>query len=167
MGMQHGLHTSVSGLLNDVFFRRLTKRNNGVSRPEFRVPLMVPASLLVPTGMFIYGWAGQAHAHWIVPNIGTTVFAAGIILCFQCIQTYTIDGYARYAASAIATLNLLRSLTGFAFPAFAPYLYAKLGFGWGNSCLAFITITLGLVLPLFLWRYGAFLRAKSTYSAGD
>ena len=115
--------------------------------------------------MFIYGWAGEAHTHWVVPNVGTAVFAAGIILCFQCIQTYTIDGYARSAASAIATLNLARSLAGFAFPAFAPYMYATLGFGWGNSCLAFIALALGLALPLCLWRYGAFLGAQSTYAA--
>jgi MFS family permease len=35
---------------------RLKKRNDGVGKPEFRVPLMIPGALLVPIGLFIYGW---------------------------------------------------------------------------------------------------------------
>lgn len=45
--------------------------------------------------------------------------------------------------------------------------YEDLGYGWGNSVLAFIVIAIGVPTPLLLWKYGAWLRARSPYAAGD
>jgi hypothetical protein len=32
-------------------------------------------------------------------------------------------------------------------------MFDKLGLGWGNSLLAFVALALGIVYPIFLWRY--------------
>lgn len=165
MGLGFFLGTQITAPLNDMLYRRLKHKNNGIGRPEFRVPIMVPASLLVPTGLFLYGWSAQAEMHWIVPNIGACIFCAGTIVGFQCIQTYLVDAYTRYAASAIAAATVLRSLAGFAFPLFGPSMVKKLDFGWGNSVLGFIAIGLGLPGPFMLWRFGERLREKSRYAA--
>lgn len=151
---------------NDRIYRHLKKKRNGVGQPEFRVPGMVPGALLVPIGLFWYGWSAQAHVHWIMPNIGAAIFSAGIIIGFQCIQTYIVDSYTLYAASGIAAATFLRSLAGFGFPLFASYMYARLGNGWGNSLLAFLALVLGIPGPFLLWRYGPMLRAKSKFAAG-
>ena len=45
-------------------------------------------------------------------------------------------------------------------------MYDKLGYGWGNSLLAFVAILLGVPGPLLLWKYGEILRAKSPFAAG-
>jgi hypothetical protein len=37
--------------------------------PEFRVPLMVPASIITPCGIFLYGWAAEGKLHFLVPNV--------------------------------------------------------------------------------------------------
>lgn len=166
MGVGFFLGTQITAPINDRLYRRLKKRNNGVGRPEFRVPLMVPGSLLVPIGLFMYGWSAQARTHWIVPNIGAAIFCAGVIISFQCIQTYLVDSYTRFAASAIAAATVLRSSAGFGFPLFAPAMYASLDFGWGNSVLAFIGIALGVPAPLMLWKYGEKLRSMSKFAAG-
>ena len=152
--------------LNDKIYVRLKKRNNGVGKPEFRAPLLIPGSLLVPVGLFIYGWSARYHVHWIVPNIGTALLSAGTIISFQMIQSYIVDSYTLFAASAISAVAVLRSLAGFGFPLFAPYMYDALGYGWGNSLLAFLGLGLGVPAPLLLWKYGPMLRAKSTYAAG-
>ena len=154
------------GLLQDRVYGALKKRHNGVGRPEFRIPLMVPGSILMPIGLFWYGWSAQAHIHWIMPNIGSCVLGAGVIVGFQCIQTFLVDTYMRYAASAIGAATVLRSLCGFTFPLFAPDMYDRLGYGWGNSLLAFVAIFLGVPGPWILWKYGEKLRAKSTFAAG-
>ena len=52
MGIGLFLGTQIPAPLNDALYRRLKKRNNGVGKPEFRVPIMIPASLLVPIGLF-------------------------------------------------------------------------------------------------------------------
>lgn len=82
------------------------------------------------------------------------------------VQTYVIDAYTTYAASAVASVTFMRSLAGFAFPLFAPQLYDSLGYGWGNSLLAFIGIAIGVPAPWIFWRYGAAIRARSQFAAG-
>jgi multidrug resistance protein len=160
------LGTQICAPINDRIYRKLRKRNNNVGKPEFRAPLMIPGSILVPVGLFWYGWTAQAHTHWILPNIGAVMFSAGMIIEFQCIQTYIVDAYTRYAASAIAAATVLRSLAGFSFPLFAPAMYDKLDYGWGNTVLGFIGVALGIPAPFLLWKYGALLRAKSRFAAG-
>lgn len=156
----------VAARLNDRIYVRLKHRNGGQGLPEFRVPLMLPGSLLVPIGLFWYGWSAEAGVHWIMPNIGAAIFSAGTIVAFQCIQTYLVDSYTMFAASAIGAATVLRSLAGFGFPLFAPYMYQALGDGWGNSLLGFIGLALGVPAPVLLWKYGKALRAKSQFAAG-
>lgn len=166
LGLGFFLGTQICAPINDRIYRKLKKRNNDIGRPEFRAPLMIPGSLLTPIGLFWYGWSAQARLHWVMPNIGAVIFAAGTIIPFQCIQTYIVDSYPRFAASAIGAATVLRSLAGFGFPLFAPYMYAALDYGWGNSLLAFIAIVLGFPAPFLLWKYGQTLRAKSKFAAG-
>jgi MFS family permease len=166
LGLGFYLGSQICAPLNDRIYRRLKARNNGVGRPEFRVPLLFVGAFFIPVGLFIYGWTAQYHCHWIAPNIGAVLFAAGTIIAFQCIQTYMVDTYTRFAASALAAGAFLRSLAGFGFPLFAPYLYNALDYGWGNSLMAFIGIVIGVPAPVFLWKFGEKLRKKSTYAAG-
>jgi hypothetical protein len=98
----------------------------------------------------------------MVANLGATILAIGLIIGFQCSQAYTTDAYeARYAASAASVGAFMRTMCGFGFPLFAPQMYDTLGLGWGNSLLAFLTMTLGIVMPIGLWFYGAKLRKMS------
>ncbi|KAH8885852.1 MFS multidrug transporter-like protein [Thozetella sp. PMI_491] len=166
LGLGFFLGTQICAPLQDRIFCFLKARNDDVGKPEFRVPLMVPAAIMVPIGLFWYGWAAQAHVHWIVPNLGTTIAAAGIYLGFLCIQTYIVDSYTRYAASAIGASTVLRSLAGFGLPLFAPYMYNALDYGWGNTVLGFAAIVLGWPAPILLWRYGETLRRMSTFASG-
>lgn len=156
----------LSAQLNDRIYKKLTARNKGVGLPEFRTPLLFIGACLLPVGLFIYGWTAQSKVHWIAPNIGVAILCMATIMSFQCIQVYLVDTYTRYAASALAAAVLLRSLAGFGFPLFAPYLFKKLHYGWGNSLLAFVAIGLGVPAPLLLWKFGAKLRNMSPYAAG-
>lgn len=166
LGLGFWCGSQICAPLNDRIYRALKARNNNTGRPEFRVPLLGIAAILLPAGLFIYGWTAQTHQHWIAPNIGAFLFGTGTIVSFQCMQTYMVDTYTRFAASALAAGAFLRSIAGFGFPLFAPYMYQSLKYGWGNSVLAFIAIGIGIPAPIFLWRFGEVLRKKSTYAAG-
>ncbi|QVM10791.1 hypothetical protein D8B26_005444 [Coccidioides posadasii str. Silveira] len=144
----------------------LKKRYSHPGRPEFRIPLMIPAGLLVPIGIFLYGWSTHYRTHWIIPDIGCAIFAMGLIIGFQCVQSYVVDSYPRYAASATGAVAFLRTMAGFGFPLFGSQLYETLGLGWGNSLLGFISLTLGIFAPWGLWHYGEKLRAISGYCSG-
>ena len=166
LGVGFFIGTQIAAFSADKIYKSLKAKHGGVGRSEFRVPLMVPGSLLVPIGLFIYGWTAQEETHWIGPNIGAAIFAAGNQMVFQCCQTYIVDAYTRYAASAIAATTVLRSLGGFAFPLFAAAMYRGLGYGWGNSVLGFVGLAIGFPAPILLWWYGEKLRKKSQFAAG-
>lgn len=77
-----------------------------------------------------------------------------------------MDTCTTYAASATGAAAFVRTMADFSFPLFAPRMYEVLGVGWGKSVLGFISMTLGLVAPVLLWRYGMWLRSKSQYCVG-
>ena len=101
-----------------------------------------------------------------MPNIGAAIVSMGTISCLQGMQAYIVDIYKTYAASAMAASAVLRSLCGFGFPLFAPYMYKALGYGWGTSVLAFITMAIGQASPFAFWYFGPKLRAIPRYAAG-
>lgn len=146
------------------------------------IAAMFVGTFALPIGLLIVGWTVEAHTHWIAPDIvsvhspqisystqvchqmkkGIALIGAGIILNFQCIQTYVVDAFTLYAASgafscntwtfgcllhyihtALAAVAFLRSLAGGGFPLFAPAMYSALGFGKGNTVLAVIAIVIG------------------------
>jgi multidrug resistance protein len=155
----------IGGRSNDLIYKRLKARFRlEQGRPEFRVPIMSVGSILIPSGLFWYAWSAQYRLYWIMPNIGTAILAMGTTISFQSIQGYLVDSYNLYAASAISAVTVLRSICGFAFPLFAPYLYDKLDYGWGTTLLGFIAVGFGIPIPLLLWKYGAVLREKGRSS---
>jgi len=166
LGIGFFVGTQVAAKTADRIYKKLKARNNEVGCSEFRVPLMFPGAVMIPIGLVMYGWSAQYRTHWIMPNIGTAIFAAGNQLVFQNCQTYIVDAYTRYAASATAATALFRSLGGFAFPLFAEYMYNALGWGWGNTVLAFAAVAIGVPAPFILWWYGQALRKRSQFAAG-
>ncbi|KAL1648883.1 hypothetical protein SLS58_002063 [Diplodia intermedia] len=155
------------GPLMDAIYRRLQKRSGGAADeagpPEFRIPMMIPASVISPCGIFLYAWSAQAQCFWLVPNIGAALFACGSMISYQCIQTYIVDCYAQYSASASAASSFLRSLAAFGFPLFVPYLFKSLGYGLGGSILGAVAVVLGIPAPLIFWKYGKAIREWSSF----
>jgi hypothetical protein len=49
----------------------------GASEPEFRLLPALAGGVLVPAGLFIFGWSTFPWIHWIVPIIGSAIFGAG------------------------------------------------------------------------------------------
>lgn len=126
--------------------------------PEDRLPLLIPGALLIPAGLFWYGWALQAHAFWLVPLLGMAVFGAATIATFIPIQMYLIDAFGQHAASALAGLTTVRSVVGATLPLAGGRMYDTLGYGWGNSLLGFVALALAPV-PFLFMRYGERLRS--------
>ncbi|KFY94343.1 hypothetical protein V500_03316 [Pseudogymnoascus sp. VKM F-4518 (FW-2643)] len=127
--------------------------------PEDRLPFIItiPGSLTFPIGLFVYGWTAQEHVHWIVPQIGTAITGFGSILIFVGIQTYLVDAFEEYAASVIGANALLRGTAGALIPLAGLRMYDGLGWGWGNSLLAFVALAFA-PMPWVFGVYGARIR---------
>lgn len=139
-------------------FHKLTERNNGVSKPEFRLPLLVPSSAIMGIGLIWYGWSAEARIFWLMPCIGTGIFGFGLVCLFQTVQNYLIDMNPRYSASCIAAAAVFRSFFGFGFPLFGHAMIDKLGYGWSNTLSGLLCFVLGVPFPLFVYLRGEPLR---------
>ena len=70
------------GAVSDRLVATLTKRNGGTVKPEYRLPAMFIGALIVPIGLFLYGWTADQKVHWILPIIGTGFLGAGMFTIF-------------------------------------------------------------------------------------
>ena len=83
----------------DKVYAHYRAQNNGVGKPEMRIPALIIGSLFIPVGLLYvhrihlqvlevvhdlrswYGWSAQAKIHWIMPIIGTGIFGFGLMTC--------------------------------------------------------------------------------------
>ncbi|USP74469.1 hypothetical protein yc1106_01743 [Curvularia clavata] len=144
---------------SDTTIIRLTKKNNGVYEPEMRLPTCVFFGLMIPISFFLHGWTAQYHVHWIVPVAALAPFGLGLMGILAPLQTYMIDCFPQYAASAVAGMSALRCLVGAVLPLAGPRMYETLGLGWRNSILGFIAVGF-IPVPALLYRYGKVIREK-------
>lgn len=162
LGMGSLIGLIISGATSDPLVNYLTKKNGGERKPEYRLPLMAAACLMVPAGLFIFGWTAEKRTHWIVPIIGTSLLGLGMIIVFMCISVYLVDAYIEYAASAIAASTVLRSLFGALLPLAGGSMYKSLGYGWGTSVLGFVAAA-AIPLPLVFYKYGERIRSQNLF----
>lgn len=160
IGVGSMLGLVIFGVISDRIVKK--KSANGVMKPEYRLPPLIPGSLVIPIGLFWYGWSAHARVHWILPIIGTMWIGLGVLATFMPIQTYLVDAYGMHAASAIAANTVLRSLAGAFLPLAGPSMYEALGLGWGNSLLAFIALACAPVSYIF-YRYGEKIRTHPRF----
>lgn len=120
---------------------------------------MLPSGQVAPIGLLWYGWSLQANASLVVPVVGLGVFGFAMMGIFLPAQVYLVNAFPIHSASALAAMNILRSLAGGLLPLAGQGLYDALGLGWGNRLLALIALAFAPV-PFLLKRYGARMREK-------
>lgn len=152
------------GLFMDRLWARLKQRRGDSTAPEFRAPLLVPGGLMSGIGLLWVGWSAEAKLHWIMPDIGVTIFACGFMLNLSALGAYTLDAFPDCTASAMAASQFYKMIAAFGFPIFAPAMYVRLGWGWTNTTMALIALLFGLPAPFVLWKYGARIRAAGRQS---
>ncbi|KAF9051365.1 multidrug resistance protein 4 [Panaeolus papilionaceus] len=156
LGVGFIISTVIGAKFSDGVYQKLAQKNGGKGKPEMRIPALFLGALLIPIGLFWYGWSAQAKIHWIMPIIGTGIFGFGTLP----IQLYLVDAFT-YAASATSAASVFRSLLGFAFPLFGQQMFDRLGTGGGNSLLAGLAIVLGIPFPIWIYYKGEEMRARN------
>ncbi|VUC22870.1 unnamed protein product [Clonostachys rosea] len=161
------------------------------SEPEYQLPSAMVGGVLIPAGLFWFAWTIQGPIHWCVPILGSSFFGFGSVLssCNLLFFNYLLDGtveaYTQYAASALAANGFARaflagmlffSIVWFAsvfmsdeeriatFPLIQIPMFDQLGYSWGTSVLAFLTVAI-MPSPWLFFKYGKFLRRKSKFAS--
>ncbi|KAG8416713.1 hypothetical protein J3458_007277 [Metarhizium acridum] len=165
VGIAIGMIASATGsILDNGRYARTAAKHGGVAPPEARLPPALAGSVLLPVGLFWFAWTNGTNVHWVVPIIGSSIFAAGLVLVFLSLLNYLIDSYVIYAASALAGSAVLRSLFGCIFPLFTGKMYEDLGVHWASSIPAFLALAC-MPFPFLFYKYGEKVRLKCKYSA--
>ena len=141
----------------DTIFNRLTEKNHGESKPEFRLPLANIGAVFVPLSLFCIAWTVEYQVHFAAPIVASIFFGLGMVTILNSVQNYYIDSFSKYAASAIAAGAAFRSIVGGILPLGATGLFEKLGYGWGISVFGFLALAL-TPAPVLFYLYGQRLR---------
>ncbi|CAN3360815.1 polyamine transporter 3 [Diutina catenulata] len=170
MGVGFGLGVIIWTAAIGRTYNYLVAKNNGVAKPEFRLPMLIVSSFFIPVGLIWFGWSAEKRLHWIMPGIGSGLFAFGLVCLFQSSQSYFIDMsihrtrndegteiIINFSASTVAAAAMFRSLFGFTFPLFAPKMYASMGYGWSNTMCGLIALLL-IGYPIMCYKYGERIR---------
>jgi DHA1 family multidrug resistance protein-like MFS transporter len=160
---------SIAIVLYVVYLRKVFEpsiRTQGLGEPERRLVPGLPASFLVPIGLFVFGWTGNSSPEipWIVPTIGITIVVIGIFIEFQVVFIYLALSYPQYSASLFAANDFVRSSLGCAAIHFSRPLFINLGVGKGVSLLAGLSCA-GVIGIFVLWYFGMDLRKRSRFAA--
>ncbi|MCJ1377711.1 hypothetical protein MMC17_000807 [Xylographa soralifera] len=150
----------VCGLTSDWYLKR--KSGTGEMKPEYRLPPLILGDIASVIGLVFYGWTAEYHCHWILPLIGTFFVGFGTMLSIVPVDSYLVDAFADYAASAVSGGVFFRAILGALVPLAGPALDATLGLGWGSSVLAF-TVLAFVPIPIILIRYGEWLRKHKRF----
>ncbi|TVY21496.1 Efflux pump radE [Lachnellula arida] len=163
LGIGFVLGQVLVGIFADRYLRAKAKQStDGKTQPEHRLPPLAVGAFFIPVGLIWYGWSTHYRAPWIVPILGIGFVGIGCVCAFLSSQMYLVDSFGIYAASATATNTVVRSLFGATVPLAGSSLYGKLGYGWGNTILAFVALAFCPV-PFLLMKYGKKIRMDTRF----
>lgn len=128
--------------------------------PEARLPFMMFGSVLLPFSLFIFAWTSMSHVHWIGVTMAGVPFGAAMVAVYISANSYIIDTYQRYTASAVAAKTFLRSIVGATVPLWVNQMYAGMTPQWASSLLGFLAIA-AIPIPFIFFYYGDRIRARS------
>lgn len=123
-GILGSLSTSFIG---DRIIRLMVKKNDGIYEPEFRLVMLIPATILSCLGLIGYGWSADEEDHWIAIVIFFSCLSFGSSMASTTAITFTVDSYKMFAAEALVSFNFAKNLLGFIFSLFNTDVFEKQG----------------------------------------
>ena len=70
-----------------------TKRNNMIREAEMRLGVLLPAMIIAPCGIILYGLAAEHNLHWVAYFFGVGMDQWGSLFYFSFTLAYAVDSY--------------------------------------------------------------------------
>lgn len=121
------LGSLVTGFVGDRLVRYLAKKNHGIYEPEFRLLMLIPATIFECFGLMGYGWSAEDTEPWIAPVIFFGCLSFGSSMASTTAITYTVDCYKMFSAEALVSFNFAKNFLGFVFSLFNTDVYSVRG----------------------------------------
>lgn len=131
--------------------------------PEFRLWFSMIGAPAIPISMFWMGWTSDGNISIWSPLAASVLFGFGILCVFISCYQYIIDSYEIYAASALASITLIRYVAAGGMTIVGIPFYTNLGVHYTCTILGCIAAACTPV-PYLFYIYGKRLRQKSRYA---
>lgn len=144
--------------------RRETQHEHGaLVQPEYRLWPAIVASPFLPISLFWLGWTNDPTISIWSGLAACALFGAVLIYIYISSYEYIIDSYGKHAASALASITMVRYLVAGGMVMAARPMYKGIGVHWTMTMLGCLSILLA-PMPLLFRSYGVRLRRGSPYA---
>ncbi|KAM3538740.1 hypothetical protein ARSEF1564_008346 [Beauveria bassiana] len=150
-------------IAQDPVLRRIWPHRSTSNTPESRLLSTSVQSVLLPAGLFWFGWTSRPEIHWIFPVLAIGACTMGIFSIYLAVFNYLADTYGRYSSSAQAAQSMCRNLLAGIFPLFTHVMLRNLTYHGAGSLLGGLGLALTAV-PWLLSFFGPQIRAKSPFA---
>ncbi|KAL5119984.1 hypothetical protein ACEQ8H_002082 [Pleosporales sp. CAS-2024a] len=117
----------LSGWASDAIAKFMARRNKGVFEPEFRLVLMVPATIFATVGFIGFGLSTQQGVPIMWPITFMSIHAFSVPFASTASLTYVIDCHPRDANQAFVTINFTKAVFTFIATTYANGWLAHVG----------------------------------------
>ncbi|KAI2606615.1 putative MFS transporter [Hypoxylon sp. NC1633] len=90
-----------------------TRRNDGIREAEMRLGVMLPAMLIGPAGVVLYGLTAERGLHWICFFVGGTMNYWGAYFFFSFTLAYAVDSYHANTSEMLIAMNIGKQAISF------------------------------------------------------
>lgn len=91
---------------SDRFAAYLSRKNNNIREAEMRLGVMLPAMLIGPAGLVVYGFTAQRDLHWIGYFAGVAMVDWSALFFFTLTLAYAIDSYNANMSEMLIAMNI-------------------------------------------------------------
>lgn len=154
---------TVLAYLQQPVMRWLWPESDKNATPEGRLLSPGFQSILLPVGLFWFGWTARPGTPWISPALAVGSCTMGIFSIYLAVFNYLADTYHRYSSSAQAAQSMCRNIFAGIFPLFTAQMMRSLTYRGAGSLLGGIGLLL-TAIPWLLSFYGHRIRARSPFA---
>ncbi|KAK7973210.1 hypothetical protein PG988_007344 [Apiospora saccharicola] len=98
---------------SDRLAAHLTRRNNGIREAEMRLGVMLPAMVIAPAGLILYGLTAEHNLHWMGYLMGNGMMSWGAYFYFSFALAYAVDSYNTNTSEMLIAMNLGKQAISF------------------------------------------------------
>lgn len=147
----------VGGPVADRISNAVARRNGGGREPEHHLLNIMLPFVAGITGTFIFGWAGQANAHWAVLLVGSFLLVFAFLVVLSVINVYVVESYPMWAGPVLVNVSSLRIIIAFFLSSKSTAWVAQRGFLNTFVIYAEVMIVASIGIPI-LYLFGKRIR---------
>lgn len=113
-----------------------SRRNGGVSEPEYRLELAILPTIINTLGLCLYGFGPAYGMLWAVGATGIGMIYFGILTLVSIVLTYVIECYPGQVIHTMVVILFVRNIVGTVFSWVFQYWLDAMGVKYLTACLA-------------------------------